>query len=38
VTDGLKNKSTGQVLVKEIQKMGREALPVQMIDGGWTIQ
>ena len=27
---GLKNKSTGQVLVKEIQKMGREALPVQM--------
>ena len=27
---GFKNKSTGQVLVKEIQKMGREALPVQM--------
>jgi NAD(P)-dependent dehydrogenase (short-subunit alcohol dehydrogenase family) len=27
---GLKHKSAGQALVKEIQKMGREALPVQM--------
>jgi len=27
---GLKHKSTGQVLVKEIQKMGQEVLPVQM--------
>jgi len=27
---GLKNKASGQALVKQIQKLGREALPVQM--------
>src|SRR6266498_3590874 len=27
---GLKHKSAGQALVKQIQKMGREVLPVQM--------
>jgi NAD(P)-dependent dehydrogenase (short-subunit alcohol dehydrogenase family) len=34
---GLKTKASGQALVKQIQKLGREALPVQM-DRDWGAQ